>query len=746
MFITFAFGYDVAQILRALDFLTAGQLQAGEIVTKSADDDGAPCEEVVEQAVFFWDEFAITYRRGKMFRVGRLKDPKEPYIYPEITDPERRQAFIDAGRDPVERKINYKDKPVTLNDTFGFFQMSFIKAYKGSGISFTLEELKIIAEGKRRRNIMASLPMDEVIQYQKMELIILCRMMDRLRQTTNDLGLKLPHWQGAGAISMAMANKHRSKDFYPHIKTADYSPAQEWSHYCFAGGLIQMIKQGRHTGEDGSLIYGYDITSAYPSKQYLLPAMALPIEWNLNKNGSPREVIRRVEGKWIWREGAELTEDIVKMMSEYSMIEVEFSFPEKCFDRNANKLRPAPLYPLFYRCKDGSIVLPARGIGRYYRVELLAAFEWVRRMRTDMTEIQHARMIKLRGAWEFICPTINDLTPAQLDVIKTNCPSARIGEDGLVYPFQYIKDYYDQRALYPKTDTRNEILKKGICGAWGKTAQSVGGRDGKPPDSASPWYAGVVTAGTRASCILAALNAPWNIIQFATDGIQADAPLGIETYDAKGKQIKKLGGWEMDKLTRGVYIKAGIYAFANDFDKMEKDEDGLESLVSHHIFKGKSRGVSLRSVLGQDPPPPEDDPEWERPIEGEWFDYLDNMARDCYSTGRTVAVIPHQKLVTFGLAASNAELWPMCGNWIEDIRMIKMNDAGVKRDPCTDPDRAHALVITGVKINKTPKVLSAKHIPEWLDTESDAARLDMVENADLALAHDWEGMWDTGED
>lgn len=110
IFVTYAFGYDVSQILRCLDADTAGQLQAGEIVIKSIDEDGAPCEETIDQATFFWNEFAISYRRGKMFRVGRLKNPDEPYVYEEIKDPERRQAYIDAGREPVTRKIDYKDK------------------------------------------------------------------------------------------------------------------------------------------------------------------------------------------------------------------------------------------------------------------------------------------------------------------------------------------------------------------------------------------------------------------------------------------------------------------------------------------------------------------------------------------------------------------------------------------------------------------------------------------------------------
>jgi hypothetical protein len=184
------------------------------------------------------------------------------------------------------------------------------------------------------------------------------------------------------------------------------------------------------------------------------------------------------------------------------------------------------------------------------------------------------------------------LTAEELEALKRNCPSARIGEDGLVYPFHYIKEYYDQRALYPMTDARNKILKLGINGAWGKTAQSVGGRHGIPPRDASPWYAGVVTAGTRAKCVRAALKAPWNIIHFATDGIQSDAPLGIETNE------KLLGGWEMDTFSRGVYIKPGIYVSSEDIEKDEPQGSTLDEFIADHIFKGKSRGVSLRSMRG----------------------------------------------------------------------------------------------------------------------------------------------------
>jgi hypothetical protein len=219
----------------------------------------------------------------------------------------------------------------------------------------------------------------------------------------------------------------------------------------------------------------------------------------------------------------------------------------------------------------------------------------------------------------------------------------------LVYPFQYIKDYYNERAKYPKTDVRNKYLKFGVNGAWGKTAQSIGGKDGRPPPSASPWYAGVVTAGIRAKCCLAGLNAPWNVIHFATDGMQSNAPLNIENSK------KMLGEWEMETFTRGVYVKPGIYAFANDFPPMDEPSE-LDALVEDHLFRGKSRGVGLRSILGEDGENDEG-----RNIQREWFDYLDALAEDCYGNGRSTALLPHKKLLTFGAAASCEERWPMCG-------------------------------------------------------------------------------------
>lgn len=44
-------------------------------------------------------------------------------------------------------------------------------------------------------------------------------------------------------------------------------------------------------------------------------------------------------------------------------------------------------------------------------------------------------MIKLIGAWEFICPTIDDLTPDQLEAMKIIAPARGSAKTGLYIRF-----------------------------------------------------------------------------------------------------------------------------------------------------------------------------------------------------------------------------------------------------------------------------------------------------------------------
>jgi hypothetical protein len=108
-----------------------------------------------------------------MFRVGRLRDPANPYKITSIKDPKRKAAFEAVGRPAIDRKIYYAPPgSITINDVFGFFQSSFIEAYEGMAIALTEEEKRILAEGKANRRNMSELPIKQVKRYQTAELIV----------------------------------------------------------------------------------------------------------------------------------------------------------------------------------------------------------------------------------------------------------------------------------------------------------------------------------------------------------------------------------------------------------------------------------------------------------------------------------------------------------------------------------------------------------------------------------------------
>ena len=120
-------------------------------------------------------------------------------------------------------------------------------------------------------------------------------------------------------------------------------------------------------------------------------------------------------------------------------------------------------------------------------------------------------------------------------------------------PFAFIRDVYAQRkALKAQGHAGEKVLKLGINSVYGKLAQGSS-RDGRIPPFQDYFWAGRITAGTRAMVLEAAAQRADELIGIATDGIMF-AGLGPPIPDSSD-----LGGWERKSLTDFFIAQPGMY-------------------------------------------------------------------------------------------------------------------------------------------------------------------------------------------
>ena len=86
-------------------------------------------------------------------------------------------------------------------------------------------------------------------------------------------------------------------------------------------------------------------------------------------------------------------------------------------------------------------------------------------------------------------------------------------------PFAFARDYYTLRKKPGTSFALGKAIKLTLNSLYGKTAQSVGGSNGKAPVTANPYYAAAITANCRMRLLVAALHSPHDMVMFSTDGI-----------------------------------------------------------------------------------------------------------------------------------------------------------------------------------------------------------------------------------
>lgn len=154
-----------------------------------------------------------------------------------------------------------------------------------------------------------------------------------------------------------------------------------------------------------------------------------------------------------------------------------------------------------------------------------------------------------------------------------------------VTPFDWVPELYAKRARWKDAgNPAQKPLKLGLNSLYGKLAQGYGYRGAEPPWQSYFW-AGEVTARTRAAMFTAAANSR-RPVMIATDGLYAGQARAGDV-----KPSKQLGGWEHQRIDWLFAAQAGVY---------EAIHDGLSVVKSRGFFAKEVDYEQLRDAWDAD--------------------------------------------------------------------------------------------------------------------------------------------------
>lgn len=240
-------------------------------------------------------------------------------------------------------KCHHKqNKWMHICDSGPFFQMSFLAVLNRDnwvqdpdGWPVSQAEYDIILEGKNRRAVAR---LDRKMKdYNRLENIVLCRVMERLAGGFHAVGIKIAkdQWYGPGAT----ASKWLQMKGIPkraQLRKGDAPLVPKWfsdiCHFSYFGGWFEIFSHGLIRGTS----YNYDINNAYPYAATKLPHVCGECQYH------------RGQGDY-------------NGTGEYVLLSATvFS--------NGDRIGSVP-----YRTKDGSILRPRVSKGWYWRHEIDAA-------------------------------------------------------------------------------------------------------------------------------------------------------------------------------------------------------------------------------------------------------------------------------------------------------------------------------------------------------------------------------------
>lgn len=304
----FSFGYDTTQILRDLPMDRLARL--------FADKEAGPGK----SRYTYFEDFGIEYLPKNYLRVCRLR---------------RHSIRMDDGS-YIRACQRVPGSSRTIYETFGFFQMSFLKALQAFGVGRA--HWPMIERMKSARASFEKITR-EIRRYNELECALLAELMETFRDTCHGAGLRPRTWNGAGKLSAAMHNEHGTITADELIRRVDDGVLRMASD-AYYGGRFEVTR----TGEIAGPVYEYDIGSAYPAAMLQLPCL-LHGAWE----PTTPAWLRRVTSNG-GRAGA------------IFVASVQFEHPE------GNAVCGLPI-----RTKEGRLIWPRRGAGIYWSQEIRSA-------------------------------------------------------------------------------------------------------------------------------------------------------------------------------------------------------------------------------------------------------------------------------------------------------------------------------------------------------------------------------------
>lgn len=478
---------------------------------------------------------------------------------------------------------NYKTS-FLLWDVFSFFGCRFIDALKEYKVG--LDYLAMIEAGKQERNDFSVERLESfIIPYCNKEIDLLKQLMEQLQSDLQTANLPVSRWDGAGAIATSLMKREGIK---AHLgKTEVPAHIQEAFQHAFSGGRIECLLYG-HTE---STVYHYDINSAYPYAMLDLPSMHGGAWEEQGAAITSTKILNRIE---------HMKEEVIIVS------DISFNFPGHM-----------PMYPFTNRDLGGGITYPSNGRNWIYGIEVVNAAKVIPHIEQYIT---------IHKTYTFH-PSTKDK------------------------PFSFIRELFQLRKEWKRQGIgAQKIVKTGINSLYGKLIQHTGYKesdrkkeiaDPTPPFFQLQW-AGYITAKTRSSMFLVAMQSPEETICFATDGVFSRVPLNLTTGS-------DLGEWEYEVHPDFTIVQSGVYWYS--------DMDG--NLTS------KYRGFDHATVQRED-------------VLRSWRE--GHFLYRNYTTGLGVRGASSTRFITLGSALAGGERFKLWCTWHRSDRDLKMFASGKRRE------------------------------------------------------------------